>query len=250
MPEHPELPLVHAGLPDAEVNRFPYEKGAVLLVQKPFGWTSFDVVNKLRWHLNVKKLGHAGTLDPYATGLLVLGCGKMTKQLDYLQAGIKEYWAEVTLGLTAPSDDLETPTEASGDPSGISAEQIARALKQFEGEILQTPPVFSALRGDGKRAYQSARKGKAVKLEPRPVTIHQLQVVQQDGPRLTLRVVCGKGTYIRSLARELGEALGCGGVLSALQRSGSGDFTLPQAFRLPDLLFLTRGRRPQTQPHR
>jgi len=201
----------------------------LLVINKPQDWTSFDVVAKIRNKLGVKKVGHTGTLDPMATGVLVLCLGKATKLAQEMTGYDKEYIAEVTLGATTPTDDAEgevTPFEGAKERS---EEEILKALKDFEGEISQIPPQFSAKKVKGKRAYAMARKGQEVKLEPVKVKVHELELIEYKWPVLKLRILCGKGFYVRALARDLGEKLSTGGYLSALQRIKVGQYTLKQA---------------------
>jgi tRNA pseudouridine55 synthase len=205
------------------------ETNGILIVDKPKGWTSFDVVAKIRNKLSVKKVGHTGTLDPMATGVLVLCLGKATKLAQEMTGYDKEYIAEITLGAISSTDDAEgkiTPKQALPK---ISKKEIAKVLKDFEGEILQTPPQFSAKKIKGRRAYTMARKGQEVKLEPVKVKVHELEVLDYKWPILKLRILCGKGFYVRALARDLGAKLGTGGYLSALQRTKVGKFSLSQA---------------------
>ncbi len=216
---------------------FDPKKGFVFLIDKPQKWTSFDVVNKVRYALGRGiKVGHAGTLDPLATGLLVLCCGAMTKQIDTLQAGTKTYEGILQLGATTVSYDSETPLENPKDFSLLSEEQLTLAFKQFEGKILQVPPAYSAVQIEGKRAYQLAREGKQPELKAREVEIFDLQVLDIDLPLVGFRMTCSKGTYVRSFAHDLGQKLGCGGFLSGLRRTRSGDFTIEQAWQIDELV--------------
>ncbi len=192
----------------------------MLLINKPLEWTSFDVVNKLRYRLKIKKIGHAGTLDPLATGLLIICTGKMTKQIDGFQAQEKEYIGKFVIGQTTPSYDLET------------AHQMRTAARQFIGLIQQTPPLHSAIKIDGKRAYELARKGMEQELKPREVEIKAFEITQVEKPWVSFRVVCSKGTYIRSLARDFGNALGVGAYLAELCRTRIGDFKLENALTI------------------
>lgn len=210
-----------------------YAAGRVLAFDKPLEWTSFQLVGKVRWllcrHLGVKKLkvGHAGTLDPLASGVMLIATGKATKRIEELQQGCKEYVATLQLGATTPSYDLEHPVDATYPTEHITPELVQEVLHQFEGNIMQVPPAFSACKVDGKRAYDLARKGHDVTLQAKPVTIHSI-VVEAFNPvemRLTLRVACSKGTYIRSLARDLGEALHSGAHLIYLRRTRVGDYS-------------------------
>jgi tRNA pseudouridine55 synthase len=215
-----------------------YLSGQVLLIDKPLHWTSFQVVNKLRWEIRqafkIKKIkvGHAGTLDPLATGLLIICTGKMTKEIDSYQAQVKEYTGTIVLGSTTPSFDLETEVNETFPTSHITEALIKEATKQFIGEIQQIPPVFSAIKKDGKRLYEFARAGEDVEIKSRTVTISEFEITNIDtlntlntgSLRVDFRAVCSKGTYIRSLANDFGKALQSGAHLSALRRTKIGDF--------------------------
>ncbi|MDX2061830.1 MAG: tRNA pseudouridine(55) synthase TruB [Bacteroidia bacterium] len=214
-----------------------FASGEVLLFDKPKGWTSFDVVNRVRRLIGGVKVGHAGTLDPLATGLLILCTGAKTKEIDQIQGQDKVYLAAVRLGATTASYDLEQPLENVQDASGVRQEAVLAALAAFRGPILQTPPAHSAIRLGGKRAYELARKGKDVAVAPRPVTVHGLelleyQVLEDTSVHLLLSVHCSKGTYIRSLAHDLGQALGVGGYLADLCRTQIGPYRLADAWTL------------------
>jgi tRNA pseudouridine55 synthase len=207
-----------------------FERGQVLLIDKPLDWTSFDVVRKLRRLARTKKVGHAGTLDPLATGLLILCTGKFTKRINEYMAQEKEYTGTVTLGAVTPTYDLESRPVSFGDYSGVTLSQVEEVIAaRFTGAIMQVPPAHSAIKVDGKRVYELARKGKEVKLEPRPVTILAFDITEFRLPERALRVVCSTGTYIRSLANDLGSALGCGGYLSGLRRTRIGAFRVEEA---------------------
>ena len=201
----------------------------ILVIDKPKKWTSFDVVAKIRNKLDVKKVGHTGTLDPMATGVLVLCLGKATKLAQKITGYDKEYVAEITLGATSPTDDAEGEITPKAEVKKKNSDEILVALKGFKGEIMQLPPQFSAKKIKGKRAYAMARKGQEVKLEPVKVKVHELELLDYKWPTLKLRILCGKGFYVRSLARDLGEKLGTGGYLSVLQRSKVGKYDLSQA---------------------
>ncbi|WP_191858674.1 tRNA pseudouridine(55) synthase TruB [Hanstruepera ponticola] len=209
--------------------------GQVLLIDKPLNWTSFQVVNKLRWEirhaLNIKKIkvGHAGTLDPLATGLLVICTGKMTKQINTFQGQEKEYTGTFVLGSTTPSYDLETEIDKTFPTNHISEKLIHDTTQQFIGDIEQYPPVFSAIKKDGKRLYEFARAGEEVEIKPRTVTISEFEITNIDGNTIDFRVVCSKGTYIRSLAHDFGKALNSGAHLSVLRRTKIGDFSVKNA---------------------
>jgi tRNA pseudouridine55 synthase len=217
-----------------------YKEGQVLLVDKPLEWTSFQVVNKVRWlirkqfQLKKIKVGHAGTLDPLATGLLILCTGKFTKKIDTYQAQEKEYTGTFTLGATTPSYDLETEIDQTFDLSEITSEQIREAAKQFVGDIEQQPPVFSALKQDGKRLYEFARSGQEVEIPSRKIHIAAFEITSIDLPKVAFRVVCSKGTYIRSLAHDFGKALHNGAHLSALRRTRIGEFSVADAISISE----------------
>lgn len=205
------------------------KEGVVLLVDKPHGWTSFDAVNKLRYGLKIKKIGHAGTLDPLATGLLILCTGKKTKQIETYQAQEKEYTGTLVLGQTTPSHDLETEVDSTTEISHLTETQIKAAVAPFTGDIMQTPPGHSAIKVKGVRAYEHARKGREIKLDPRPVTVSTFEITAMRLPEVDFRIVCSKGTYIRSLVRDFGKELGVGAYMSALCRTRIGDFSLSEA---------------------
>ncbi|WP_275315847.1 tRNA pseudouridine(55) synthase TruB [Tenacibaculum bernardetii] len=212
-----------------------YKNGQVLLIDKPLKWTSFQVVNKLRWEIrqryNIKKIkvGHAGTLDPLATGLLIICTGKKTKIIDTYQGQIKEYTGTITLGGTTPSYDLETEIIETFATDHITDELIHETTKQFTGVIQQKPPIFSAIKKEGKRLYELARKGETTEIKSREVTIPVFEITNINANNLDFRVVCSKGTYIRSLAYDFGVALNSGAHLSALRRTKIGDFHVENA---------------------
>lgn len=213
-------------------------EGFTLGIIKPLEWSSFSLVNKFRYeackHIGIKKLkvGHAGTLDPLATGVMILCTGKNTKLIEGLQQGTKEYIADIRLGQTTPTYDMESEPNAFFPTEHITQELIESTLTQFVGTIDQTPPIFSACKVDGKRAYDLARKGEAVELKSKPVQIHEIELVACELPNIRLRVVCGKGTYIRSLAHDLGKALKSGGHLTALERTQVGNIRLEDCITL------------------
>ena len=215
-----------------------YKEGQVLLIDKPLGWTSFQVVNKVRWLIRKKfdlkkiKVGHAGTLDPLASGLLIICTGKFTKKIDTYQAQEKEYTGTITLGATTPSYDLETDFDRTFDLSGIISEKIKEATSEFLGEIQQQPPVFSALKKDGKRLYEFARAGEDVVIPKRIVNISAFEILNIELPHIDFRVICSKGTYIRSLAHDFGKALNNGGYLSALRRTRIGEFNVDNSISI------------------
>jgi tRNA pseudouridine55 synthase len=211
-----------------------YEAGQVMLFDKPYGWTSFDLVRKVRGLIRIKKIGHAGTLDPLATGLMILCTGKFTKRINEFMGQEKEYMAEVALGAITPTYDLESEPTDHKNWEFITDADLELALEKFRGPILQIPPAHSAIKVGGKRVYELARAGKEVKLEPRPVTIRELEVMKRVENLITLRVVCTTGTYIRSLANDLGQALGCGAYLSGLVRTRIGEQLLTQSMRIDE----------------
>lgn len=207
----------------------PYAEGQVLLVDKPLQWTSFDAVRKIRYLTKTKKVGHAGTLDPLATGLLIICTGKFTKKINEYMAQEKEYTGSITLGAATPTYDLESEPQDFKPYDQITHADLEQATFPFTGPILQTPPIHSAIKKDGKRVYELARKGIEVKLEPRPVTIYSFEITGVALPTVSFKVVCSTGTYIRSLANDFGAQLGCGGYLSSLCRTRIGDFKLAEA---------------------
>ncbi len=206
--------------------------GEIISIDKPLGWTSFDAVKRVRGaiqrRLGVKKfkVGHAGTLDPLATGVVIITTGRATKRIEELQSGVKEYIATIALGATTPSFDLETEVDATYPTDHITRELVEEVLKRFTGPIEQVPPAFSAVKVDGKRAYELARKGREVELKPKLLVIDEIELLDYAPESITVRVVCSKGTYIRALARDIGQALGSGGHLTALRRTRVGSVTL------------------------
>lgn len=245
----PERPVEEKGsikpaMPDAAAN--PYADGQVLLIDKPLDWTSFDAVRKIRNLVRIKKVGHAGTLDPLATGLLIICTGKFTKKINEYMAREKEYTGTITLGASTPTYDLESePVPTPGyivhesfieGPGGMSigADAIHAATAQFTGPVMQVPPIHSAIKINGKRVYELARKGKDVKLEPRPVTIAAFEITEISLPVVSFRVVCSTGTYIRSLANDFGAALGCGAYLSSLRRTRIGEYNVEDALTMDE----------------
>ena len=219
-----------------------YKNGQVLLIDKPLNWTSFQVVNKLRWEIrqrfNIKKIkvGHAGTLDPLATGLLIICTGKQTKEIHIYQGQIKEYTGTITLGATTPSYDLETEIDQTFTTEHITEDLLKETTKQFIGDIQQKPPIFSAIKKDGKRLYELARKGETTEINARTVTIAEFEITNIDLPKVDFKVVCSKGTYIRSLAFDFGNALKSGAHLSALRRTKIGDFSVDNANSVDDFI--------------
>ena len=219
-----------------------FQSGQILLIDKPLHWTSFQVVNKLRWELKQAfklkkiKVGHAGTLDPLATGLLVICTGKMTKQIDSFQAQIKEYTGTFVVGSTTPSFDLETEIDKTYPTAHLTPELIHQTTTQFIGEIEQFPPVFSAIKKDGKRLYEFARAGEDVDIKSRSVSIEEFEITNIDSFNIDFRVVCSKGTYIRSLANDFGKALSSGAHLSALRRTKIGAFDVAKATTIENFI--------------
>lgn len=213
----------------------PYLEGKVLLLDKPLHWTSFDVVKKIRILTKISKIGHAGTLDPLATGLLIVCTGKFTKKINEYMGMEKEYTGTFTLGATTPTYDKESEPINVTDISHLSHVQIHDATQPFTGDILQVPPIHSAIKRDGKPVYLAARKGENVVLEPRPLTIHEFTITRIELPVVHFKVVCSTGTYIRSLANDFGAALGVGGYLSSLRRTRIGEFSVAEALSVEAL---------------
>jgi tRNA pseudouridine55 synthase len=219
-----------------------FAEGQLLLVNKPYNWTSFDVVGKIRNAFKPLKLkvGHAGTLDPLATGLLIICTGRMTKLIDTFQAQEKEYTGTMILGETTPSYDMETDADQKFDTGHITEEQIKNACKQFIGDIQQYPPAHSAVKIDGERLYEKARRGEDVERRLRNVTINEFEITSTALPEINFRVVCSKGTYIRSLVNDFGKALNNGAYLSKLRRTRSGDYKIDDAWEVMELVTLIR----------
>jgi tRNA pseudouridine55 synthase len=219
-----------------------YKNGQVLLIDKPLTWTSFQVVNKLRWEIrqrfNIKKIkvGHAGTLDPLATGLLIICTGKQTKQIDTYQGQVKEYTGTFTIGATTPSYDLETEIDNTFPTAHITEELLHETSKQFTGEIQQKPPIFSAIKKDGKRLYELARKGETTEIKERTVTVTTFEITKINLPEVDFRIICSKGTYIRSIAFDFGKALNSGGHLTALRRTKIGEFSVDTALSVDEFI--------------
>lgn len=213
-----------------------FEEGKVLLINKPLRWTSFDVVRKIRNAVKIKKVGHAGTLDPLATGLLIVCTGKFTKRINEYMAREKEYTGTFTLGATTPTYDLESEPENSKSTAALSEAAIIAATRNFCGEILQVPPVHSAIKKDGKPVYLLARKGIEVALEPRRITIKEFTITSIEMPVIHFKVTCSTGTYIRSLAHDFGAALGCGAYLSSLCRTRIGEFGIEDAMTMEQVI--------------
>jgi tRNA pseudouridine55 synthase len=219
-----------------------FADGQLLLVNKPYEWTSFDVVGKIRNSFKPLKLkvGHAGTLDPLASGLLIICTGKMTKQIDTFQAEEKEYTGTMVLGATTPTYDLESEPEAKFETSHLTEEQIKAATAQFTGDIQQYPPAHSAIKIDGERLYEKARRGEEVELRLRSVTISEFEITRIALPEVDFRVVCSKGTYIRSLISDFGAALNNGAYMSALRRTRSGNYRIEDALEVLELVNMIR----------
>lgn len=218
------------------ISEMDFEKGEVFLVDKPLKWTSFDVVKKIRGRLKIKKVGHAGTLDPLATGLLIICAGKATKKInDYQDLG-KTYTGKMVLGKTTPSVDLETEFDSEKPWEHIAKEQIEKAVAKWTGDVIQIPPIYSAVKVDGERAYKAARRKEDIKLKPRAVQVPVFEVDVNNLPEISFKIKCSKGTYIRSLVRDVGEELGCGAYMSELRRTAIGDFKVEDAFVLEDFI--------------
>ncbi|MDX9881433.1 MAG: tRNA pseudouridine(55) synthase TruB [Prolixibacteraceae bacterium] len=229
------------------IHDFNFQEGEILLFDKELEWTSFDLVQKVRNNLcralGVKKLkvGHAGTLDPKATGLMILCTGKATKQIESLQSEEKEYIASLKLGATTPSFDLENEEDVIYPTSHITRELVLEALQKFEGITDQVPPLFSAIKVDGKRAYKHARKGEEIELKARQIFIREIELQQFSTEEIIIRVICSKGTYIRALARDLGQSLNSGAYLTALRRTRIGNFSVENAFLMENFLKILKG---------
>jgi len=219
-----------------------FQQGAFILLNKPYEWTSFDLVNKIKFKIKHKlrvkkiKVGHAGTLDPLATGLMIVCVGKYTKQIDTYQSQVKEYIATLQVGATTPSYDLETEIDQEYPTEHINRELIDETLKGFIGTIEQRPPDYSAVKVNGKRAYEYARKGQEVEIKKKTLVIDEIEVLEFDKNILKIKVVCSKGTYIRALARDIGQALNSGAHLTALQRTQIGDFKIDDAIEIEDFI--------------
>jgi tRNA pseudouridine55 synthase len=217
-----------------------YSEGKVLLIDKPYDWTSFDVIRKIRTFLKIQKIGHAGTLDPLATGLLIICTGKFTKKINEYMAREKEYTGTIFLGATTPTYDLESIPENFTDCIHITAEAVREAAKQLTGNIMQVPPIYSAIKKDGKRAYELARKGIEVELTPRQINVKEFETTL-DFPEVKFRIVCSTGTYIRTIANDLGKILQCGGYLSSLCRTRIGEFELRDAWSIEEAEIKIKG---------
>ncbi len=221
---------------------FRFEEGEVLLINKPLNWSSFDVINRFRYFLRKQcgiqkiKVGHAGTLDPLADGLLIVCTGKFTKRIEEFQGQEKEYTGTFKLGATTPSFDLEHDVDHTYETAHITPGMIQQAAESLTGEIMQLPPVFSAIKIGGKRAYKFARKDKDPELSPRPVHIREFKITRIEMPEVDFRISCSKGTYIRSIARDFGTSLQSGAHLASLRRTRIGEFLLSNAWELEDLM--------------
>lgn len=212
-----------------------YNNGQTLLVDKDLDWTSFDVVKKIKNIIKCKKVGHAGTLDPLATGLLIICTGKNTKKINDIQNQDKVYTGEFILGKSTPSHDLETEFNSQKDIKNITSDRIEEVSKRFVGEQLQRPPKFSAVKVNGKRAYEYARDNEEVKIKEKNINIYEFKITEYNLPNISFKISCTKGTYIRSIARDFGEMLGCGAVLSKLRRTEIGNYNVEDAFKVNDL---------------
>lgn len=213
-----------------------FESGELLLIDKPYAWTSFDVVKKIRNTIKTKKIGHAGTLDPLATGLLILCTGKMTRKIEEYMSQEKGYEGKMVIGKTTPSVDLETEIDSETDISAITADDIYKILPQFQGEIEQVPPIYSAIKIAGERVYKKARSGEEVEIQSRKVFVKEFSITKIDFPELHFQVTCSKGTYIRSLVRDFGLALGVGAYMSELRRNRIGNYKVEDAYALDDFI--------------
>lgn len=212
------------------------DPGKVLLIDKPLEWTSFDIVKKVRNTIKIKKVGHAGTLDPLASGLLILCTGKKTKQIDQIQGQEKEYLCTLVLGKTTASYDLESPVEDAGDYNHVNSELLKKTISTFIGEQEQVPPAHSAIKVGGERAYKKARAGEKVELKSRKVTIYELELTTVNLPEVSLRIICSKGTYIRSLVRDIGIKLNCGAYMSYLRRTRIGEYHIHDAVTIEEFV--------------
>lgn len=215
-----------------DLQNLDYLSGQVILIDKPANWTSFDVVAKVRRLIKVKKVGHAGTLDPLATGLLIVCTGKKTKEISNYQDQRKKYSGIITLGKSSPSMDLATDITEKSLPENLTEEKIHEVRNKFLGKIEQVPPMFSAIKHEGKALYKLARKGKEVEREPRQVEIYSFDITKIDLPEIHFEIACSKGTYIRVIANDFGNELGCGGILSLLRRTEIGDYNVDDAYEI------------------
>jgi tRNA pseudouridine55 synthase len=222
------------------IRKFDFDTGEVLLIDKPYQWTSFDVIKKLRNTIRIKKIGHAGTLDPLATGLLIVCTGKFTKKINEFQDQGKVYTGIIEIGKTTPSYDLETEFDSETAFDKISNEDLDAAVKPLIGNISQLPPVFSAIKIGGERAYKKARRNEEVKMPPREVSVNEFTFTKIELPEIHFEIKCSKGTYIRSLAHDLGQNLGCGAHLKALKRTAIGDFNVQDAYSLDEFIEISK----------
>lgn len=222
----------------SEEQRKQFEEGRVILIDKPLHWTSFDVVRKIRNRIRIKKVGHAGTLDPLASGLLIVCTGKFTKKINEYMAAEKEYTGSFTLGAVTPTYDLESEPEQHKDISSVTIEAIHEAVKSFTGEIQQFPPIYSAIKKAGTPLYELARRGEEVELKARTIFIKEFEITAVELPVVSFRIVCSTGTYIRSVAHDFGAVLGCGAYLGALRRTRIGTFNVSSAQTMEDFLLL------------
>ena len=220
----------------ALISRARLAEGAICNLNKPEGWTSFDVVNKLRYASRVKKVGHAGTLDPFATGVLLICFGPATKQVEELMQLDKEYAGTLELGKETNTHDLTGAVTATHDVPPLTQDDLARQAQRYVGEIMQKPPLFSALKKEGRRLYELAREGEEVEVDARRVTIYNLEIVAVRLPEVDLRLTCSRGTYVRALARDLGKDLGCGAHLKALQRTRIGSYRIADSLSVPQFV--------------
>ncbi len=230
------VPERNAPVQITEALRSTYEDGKVILVDKPVHWTSFDVVRKIRNSLRIKKVGHAGTLDPLATGLLIVCTGKFTKKINEYMAREKEYTGTIILGSVTPTYDLESLPEQEKEVPLFSREDLETQAKLFTGEIHQFPPVYSAIKKNGTASYELARRGEAVELQARQVTVYRFEITGIALPEVQFRIVCSTGTYIRSIAHDFGAALGCGGHLGSLRRTRIGEFEVSAGLGMEEFL--------------
>lgn len=221
---------------------YDFEAGEILLLDKPLTWTSFDLVKKVRNSLRIKKIGHAGTLDPLATGLLILCTGKFTKKIEEIQAQEKEYTGTITIGATTPSFDLETEIDSTCDIAHLTEADLLAAAQTFVGVIAQTPPIYSAVKVNGERAYKLARRGEEAEIKSKNIEIKSFEITRIELPEVDFKVTCSKGTYIRSLARDFGAKLGCGGHLTKLVRTRIGNYKLEDALSVEDIMRIKEAR--------
>ena len=234
---------IHDPIKLTDEARAQYEDGKVLLIDKPLHWTSFDVVRKIRNALFIKKVGHAGTLDPLATGLLIICTGKFTKKINEYMAREKEYTGTFTLGAETPTYDLESLPFNHKSPSDFSETELIQITNTFTGDIMQVPPIYSAIKKNGTAMYELARRGEEIELSPRPVHISEFTITEINLPVLSFKIVCSTGTYIRSLAHDFGQTLGCGAYLSSLRRTRIGEFDVNDAMGVEEFVEGLRGER-------